>query len=299
MLEGIGGPLGAGSLRLGLDPIDAALPGGGLPLACLHEIAGGGAGAEAGAEAGPDAGADTGPAIGFAAMVLGRLATGQAGQIDQIGPANRSGRAAQAAGHVVWIAADDPPYPPGLAAFGLPPERLVVASAHRLADRLWALEEAARSGAPVAVLGEVERLDLTTGRRLQLAAEAGGVTLLILNRFASHRFASGQAEPAQGRRGEAAGGVAVTRWQVASAPGRLDRLSNGEIEPGVGTPQWRLSLQRSRGGRPGDWQVAWGGPGTGLILVDPGIGAAVEVAAPPVQTLTAPTVATPSPANAA
>src|SRR5215831_8708998 len=121
-------------LALGLPALDAAL-GGGLPLGCLHEVAGA-----------PGDGA----ALGFCAALLGRLV---------------------AAGPVLWCQPQLDLYAPGLAACGLDPARLVVVMAARQADRLWALEEGLRCRALAAVLGELDNLDPTAARRLQLAAE--------------------------------------------------------------------------------------------------------------------------------
>ncbi len=218
-MEGYGAAATAGVLPLGLPEVDAALPDGGLPLGCLHEIL-----AEPSRPG--DAAAD-----GFAAALLARLAA-------------RRHRA------VLWLAAGDPPYAPGVTSFGLPPDRLVVARVPRPADRLWALEETARSGAVAAVLAEADRLDLTAGRRLQLAAEAGGTTLLVLRRRCAE-------DPAC---------AAVSRWRVVTAPGRTARLGDGAPLPGTGHPRWRLDLRRCRGGRPGSWSLMWLGPAAGWCL---------------------------------
>ena len=43
-------------------------------------------------------------------------------------------------------------------------------------DLLWAMEEGLRSGQPALVIGEIDAVSLVASRRLQLAAEAGGVT---------------------------------------------------------------------------------------------------------------------------
>ena len=95
-------------------------------------------------------------------------------------------------------------YPPGLAGFGLDPAAMILLSAPSPAELLWAMEEALRSPALAGVVGEVDRLDLTAGRRLQLAAAAGGgVGFLLLRadrpprRSAPRRCAggSGRAEP--------------------------------------------------------------------------------------------------------
>ncbi|MGE5546280.1 MAG: ImuA family protein [Solirubrobacterales bacterium] len=173
--------------RLSVDgAIDRTLPGGGLPLACLHQVLG-----------------ETGPATAFVARLAGRLAT-------------------RLARPVLWVTMVDDLFAPGLAAAGLPPDRLIVARAGRDGDTLWCMEEGLKCAGLAAVVGEVAALDLTAGRRLQLAAEAGGVT-----GFALH--------PAMAR----AANAGTTRWRVAGAPGG----------------GWRLTLERCRGGTGGEWIV--------------------------------------------
>jgi protein ImuA len=150
------GPARDRILELGVADIDGALPWGGLPLGCLHEIAGS---------------AEDGAATGFAAFLLGRLAA--------------RGRA------VAWIAGDDSLYGPGLAALGLAPERLIVVAARRPAESLWAMETALRCRDLAAVLVErYEAVDFVTSRRLQLAARASGVTGIVLRRGAAEAAAS-------------------------------------------------------------------------------------------------------------
>lgn len=220
-LEGVGGE-GARVLALGAG-LDAALPDGGLPLGCVHEVAA--------------ASEQVGPAMGFGAALLARLA--------------QPGRPA------VWIGRAGELYAPGLAGYGLTPDRLVVVGARRDADILWAMEEVLRSRAAAAVLGEASELDATSARRLQLAAEAGGVTGLLL-RPAGHRV------PAT---------AAVTRWVLRPAPSRT-----GEGMPGIGVPRWHAQLRRCRGGRPGEWLLEW--RPSGLVAEAAGdMGAQVE--APP------------------
>ncbi len=136
-------------LPFGLAAVDRVLPGGGLARGCLHELCGA---------------SDRAAAAGFAAALLGRLA---------------------ADGHALWIGPRDDLYAPGLVAQGLPPERLIVVRAGPRDARLWALEEALRSPGLTAVLAEVDRLTLTQSRRLQLAAEAKGVTAFLLRPLAA------------------------------------------------------------------------------------------------------------------
>jgi protein ImuA len=197
-------------LSLPFARIEEALPSGGLARGALHELCGA-----------PEHAA----AAGFAATLLGRLA------VD---------------GHVVWIGPRDDLYGPGLLEFGLDPARLIVVRARARDARLWALEEALRSPGLAAALAEVDRLSLTQSRRLQLAAEAKGVSAFVLR------------PPGAGR----APSAAATRWRIEAAP---DQATPGAATLGAagapgrafGPPHWRVSLLRCRGGRTGSWQVAW------------------------------------------
>src|SRR3974377_82348 len=67
-----------------------------------------------------------------------------------------------------------------LTGFGFDPTRaILVETAHRH-DSLWALLEALRSGAPQAVIGMIDKLDLKTSQKLHLAATDAGLPLLLL-----------------------------------------------------------------------------------------------------------------------
>lgn len=178
--------------------VDAALPWGGLPRAALHEILA----------------AEPGAAAGFAALVLAR-----------------------AGGTVLWIAREPDAWPPGLARFGLSPAQLVLVRAPRPQDGLWAMEETLRCPAVGAALLVAGDLDLTAARRLQLAAEAGGVLGLLL------RPDEDNAAPT----------AALTRWRIGAAP------SDSSSPHAIGDAAWRLDLLRCRGGRPATWQATWHG----------------------------------------
>lgn len=192
-------------ITLGAPALDRHLPWGGLPRAALHEIAGEGADREQAAAA-----------AGFAALWLARL---------------------QAAGPVLWIvraagrAAIDL-HAHGLHQQKLDPKHLILVAAKRDDEALWAMEEGLKAKSLGAVLGEIEKLDLTASRRLQLAAESNGVTAFVLRRWRlMERATRDGAQPI----------AAVTRWRVASLP-----TAEGEIG-------WRVELMRCRGGRPGTW----------------------------------------------
>ena len=183
----------AGTLAFGIAAIDESLSGGGLARAALHEIVGA---------------ANDGAACGFAASILGRLA---------------------ADGPVLWIARRPDLSAAGLAALGLDPARLLVVQAVRRADALWAFEEALRNPALAAVVAEIDAVDLTQSRRLQLAAEMGGTTALLL------RPADEANTPSAAR----------TRWQIAAEPAKT--------APAL---HWRVALTRAQGGKPGAWSLA-------------------------------------------
>jgi protein ImuA len=201
-------------LRLGLEAVDAALPDGGLGLGAVHEIGGVGE---------VDA---MGAATGFLAALLSRLLGHEAGP-------------------VMWCVARDDLYAPGLAGFGLDPDRLLVLRARREAERLWAMEEGLGSAALAAVVCEVAAPSLIEGRRLQLAAERGGVTGFLMCRPEAAPRAS----------------AAMTRWRLSAAPSERDPAG------GPGAPCWRAELMRCRGGRPGDWIVEWDHATGGFRLV--------------------------------
>ena len=231
-LEGWGAEGDAGTLPFGLAAVDAALPGGGLPLACVHEILP--------ADPWHDA-----AATGFAAVLAARLA----GHLEE-----RMGQAP-----VLWLSRARDLHPPGLVPYGLSPNRLVVGRLGSRTDLLWALEEAGRSASLAAVVGEGVAPGLVESRRLQLAAEAGGVTMLLLGRSAGS--AGTAAATAIG------GTTAVSRWRIAAAPSRPAETI-GLAEPGIGQTVWHVELLRCRGGRPGGWTLLWRGRDLGLVPVD-------------------------------
>lgn len=74
---------------------------------------------------------------------------------------------------LVLVAPPHIPYAPGFAGYGLELSRLLLVQPETGQERLWALEQALRSGACSAVLAWPERLSGTVLRRLQLAAESG------------------------------------------------------------------------------------------------------------------------------
>lgn len=193
------------ALPFDVDAIDDHLPERGLTLGALHEIGCGG----------PELGHTAAAAL-FAAGLLARLK-----------------------GPVLWCLPRRDLFAAALAGAGLHPDRVIYAETRDEAGVLPVAEEALRFAGLAGVVAEVTRLGLTPSRRLQLAAETSGVTMIALRRWP--------------RRGEAPaeGTTAVTRWRVtalASTP-----LRPGQ--PGVGRPRWHLELTRCRGGEPAAWIV--------------------------------------------
>ncbi len=219
---------------LGLAALDAALPGGGLPLAALHEIEG------------ERAEWDDGVTLGFCLALLARLE-----------------KAFPDSGKILWISRQGDLYPPALAGQGLDPGRFLLVRARSDAEVLWAMEEGLRCRRLAAVVGEVEGLDRLAGRRLQLAAESsltgtGGVTAFALHR----RF-----RPL--RQGRAAS-AALSRWRVTAmvsgAASSQDVQGDALSMRFIGRPRWRLDLLRCRGAAPGSWHVEWDDAACGFAL---------------------------------
>ena len=138
-----------GHLPFGVDVIDKRLPGGGLALGALHEVAGGGNGAVDGAAA----------AL-FAAGIMART-TGQ----------------------VLWCVTRKDLFAPAIAQAGLHPDRIIYAEVGDEKTVLACFEEGLRHGGLAGVVGEVAKLPMTASRRLQLAAEGSGTLAIAIRRW--------------------------------------------------------------------------------------------------------------------
>lgn len=203
-----------GAVTFGDPAVDAHLPPGGLALGTLHEVAAEGLEAETGALT-----------AAFAAVLLARLLA-------------RPGEARPA----IWIARAADLYPPGLAAYGIDPARLLLVQSGGDALTLAAAEAALRDGAAAVVVAETGAFPRLAGRRLRLAAEARGSIGLVLRRWPYGRRPTETAD----------GTAAATRWRLAPAPSRPEGR-----EPG--RPCWQVALVQARGGRPGGWVMALDG----------------------------------------
>jgi protein ImuA len=138
------------------------------------------------------------------------------------------------------------PYGPGLPSRLRP--RIIHVAAATPEDALFALEEGVRCRELACVIGEIagnpRALDFTASRRLTLAAERHGVTLVLVRLDAARDLSS-----------------ARMRWQVAAAPSLPPRWN----AQAPGAPAWRAELFRARAHPPGEW-----------ILRDDGHGLAAE-----------------------
>lgn len=206
---------------LGHGAIDKAL-GGGLALGRVHEIF---------AEM-DEAGSCSGFAalLGFRAALLGATDT-RAGK----GPPLlwlRTEAAQKQAGLL---------HATGLGELGLDPAALLLGVVTDEPALLHAAAEATRCAGLGALLvecwGPMRGLDLTASRRLMLAAEGSGVTVLVLRILTRLQFQPSAAD---------------TRWRVAAAP------SIALEADAPGAPMFDLELLRRRAGPPaGPWRVEW------------------------------------------
>jgi protein ImuA len=157
-----GGPARARTvLPFGLEAVDSRLPGGGLAVGALHEVAGGGNGAVDGAAA----------AL-FAA-----------------------GIAARAKGKVLWCVTRQDLFAAAIAQAGLHPDRVIYVEAGDEKSVLACFEEGARHGGLGAVVAEVSRLSMTSSRRLSLAAESSATIAIAVRRWRRQTDAADFGQP--------------------------------------------------------------------------------------------------------
>ncbi|MFE8874169.1 ImuA family protein [Acetobacter persici] len=148
-------------LPFGVPEIDRKLPGGGLTLGALHEVAGGGNDA-------------------LNAAAAARFA---------------AGIAARTKGQVLWIVTVADLFAPMLQQAGLTSSRVLFVEGRTDRDVLACFEEGLRHPGLGAVVAEVGRLTMTASRRLQLAAESGGGIGLALRRWRRQTDAADFGQP--------------------------------------------------------------------------------------------------------
>ena len=211
-------------LPFGVEEMDRRLPGGGLALGAVHEVAGGGRGAVDGAAA---------------ALFV-------------------AGIAARAKGKVLWCVTRSDLFAPALAQAGLAPDRLIHLEAGDETALLACFEEGLRHGGPGAVVAEVARLSMTASRRLQLAAEGTGAIGLALRRWRRETEAAGFGQPTASAtrwrvsvlpsRPLPVPGLGRARWLVELVRCRAGESADFEVEACDG--KGRLALPATMAHRP-------------------------------------------------
>lgn len=204
-LQGNLRPAGQPALPLGLGQLELAFPGGVFPRGAVHELI----------STQSETAACT---SGFISLVLSKLMAN--------------------GGPCLWVSTLPRRrlFPPALQAFGIAPDRVFFMDTAKPKHTLWALEEALKCQAVVAVVGEVTELTFSDSLRLQMAVEKSQVTGFI------HRF-----------RPASENNVAcVSRWKVSPLPS----VAPGGM-PGLGFPRWRVQLLKRRNGPPCEWQLQW------------------------------------------
>lgn len=149
-------------------------------------------------------------------------------------------QAARHPGSLVWILPSHSPELPMLR--GLPQsvgERLHLLRPDSETDLLWCVEEALRAAPISLVIAEPQKpMSLTAGRRLQLAAEAGRTTGLMLIR-------------------EGAGSNATeTRWHCAPV-----------ASPAADSTLHQWDLKKNKQGTLGNWILNWNGASAAVHMV--------------------------------
>lgn len=149
-------------------------------------------------------------------------------------------------GPLIWCQLRDPErlhlHAPGLAAFGIDPERIIKLTVKSEQDLLWAMEEAlgcAYISGVVGVLGQEKLYGFTASRRLSLRAKESGVSALMLR---SHR-ANGTT-------------AADMRWMVG-AEESTKMPKRKAFLPRLGEAIWQLNLIKCRGTNGGPFQIGW------------------------------------------
>lgn len=137
-------------------------------------------------------------------------------------------------GALIWISASRTIFPPSLKSFGISPDRIIFIDLQKEKQILWAMEEALKCKGLSGVIGEMQELNFTASRRLQLAVEQSQVTGFILR--CNPRSINTTA--------------CITRWQITAA-----KSEPADGMPGVGFPRWNVELLKVRNGHPGKWQI--------------------------------------------
>jgi protein ImuA len=137
-------------------------------------------------------------------------------------------------GALIWISGCRTIFPPALKLFGIPPERVIFINLQKEKEILWAMEESLKCKGLSAVISEMQELDFTASRRMQLAVEQSKVTGFVVRKNAKSINIT----------------ACLTRWKITSLKSELfDEM------PGIGFPRWNVELIRARNGTPGKWEI--------------------------------------------
>ena len=206
--------IGQNQFSFGIESIDQVFAHKAMPLFCLNEIR--------------TSTREAGAGAGFLCALLAQLSMRRQGPL-------------------IWIATHKALsetgtlYGPGLHAFGLPPDRLLIVQTAKEKDALWAAEEALGLGNALSVVLNLQTsakgLPLAATRRLHLRAETSRTPCFLL--------LAGTDPPAPS--------IALTRWQIKAAhAGTL----NG-FQEGIGHPAFTANLTRNRQGQTGTFTLQW------------------------------------------
>ena len=138
----------------------------------------------------------------------------------------------------LWCMAGQQPFEngllfaPGLKNIAINPAKIIQVETRHTIDLLWAMEEAARSGAVKAVVGIVNNITFTQSRRLSLAAARGQTPVFILR-----------------PRNTGGASTAFSRWRVSSRPSQIN-IFNAKAP---GRAAYQVELYQCRDGRKGKW----------------------------------------------
>jgi protein ImuA len=193
-------------LPTGIPAIDQRLPRGGLKPGATHEWFG----LPLGAQDGPAArGGPWAPPLGIVSVLA------QSPNLPR--------------GPILWIGRRVWPMP---LALGAGMERSLFIDPDCDAARFWAVDQALRCPEVAVVVADGMRLDMAASRRLQLAAECGGITAFLLRPSWERGVIS----------------AAETRWMVRPAPPR---------EAAERSPRWEVELLRCKGASLGSQGLRW------------------------------------------
>lgn len=140
-------------------------------------------------------------------------------------------------GAVLWLSANPILSPLALAQFGVEPHRFLFITLKKEKDVFWVLDEALKCDSISSVVSELNHLDFTASRRLQLSVERSHVTGFVIRNCSRNINTT----------------ACVSRWRITSLPTESEKF------PGVGFPKWKVELLRMRNGHTGSWTIQWKG----------------------------------------